>query len=123
MTRARNYAIIVSMERPSKLIAAFAALLASPALLDGAWGTWLEGEALAETTSAGDDLAVGVELEALQDVSIHRAELTKGSRVSVTKRNLRDGRLESVSVALADGHVLKMPIGAVRTYFRVASDS
>lgn len=113
----------MSMERPSKLIAAFAALLASPALLDGAWGPWIEREALAETTSAGDDLAVGVELEALQDVAIHRAELTKGSRVSVTKRNLRDGRLESVSVALADGHVLKMPIGAVRTYFRVASDN
>jgi hypothetical protein len=109
---------MAGMRRLLKRILALAVLVASPSLFEGD-KTWGERQAHAETASAGDDLAVGVELLAVEDVSMHRAELVKGARVSVTKRNLRDGRLESVSVALADGHVLKLPIGAVRTYFRV----
>ncbi len=110
---------ITRMQRLRRIATALAlALLAAPALtaLEGAL---LEREARAE---AEDDLAVGTELMAVSDLSLHRAEIAKGARVNVTKLYLRDGRLDSVNVALADGHVVKMPLGAVRTYFRVVTE-
>ena len=65
-------------------------------------------------------IEVGTQLVATQDVTLHRAEIQKGSRVSVTKLSQRSGRVEGVHVALADGHVVKVPMGFVHTYFRVA---
>jgi hypothetical protein len=66
------------------------------------------------------EIAVGTELVATADVSLHKAEIAKGSRVSVTKLMLRDGRVDGVDVALADGHVVKVTMSTVRSYFRVA---
>ncbi len=90
------------------------ALFATP-MIDAATGA---NEARAEE----DPIAVGTELMATSDVTLHQAELVRGSRVSVTKLNLRDGKLDSVNVALADGHVVKMPLAAVRSYFRVVTE-
>jgi hypothetical protein len=73
---------------------------------------------------AGEDreIAVGTELMAVADVTLHKAEIAKGSRVSVTKVELRDGKLDGVSVALADGHVVKLPMATVHTYFQVVAE-
>jgi ABC-type amino acid transport substrate-binding protein len=79
----------------------------------------VERIALAEEERA---IAVGTELVAVTDVTLHQAEISKGSRVSVTKVELRDGKLDGVSVALADGHVVKLPMTTVHTYFQVADD-
>jgi len=66
------------------------------------------------------EIAVGTELVALADVSLHKAEIAKGSRVSVTKLVIRQGHVDGVDVALADGHVVKVTMSTVRSYFRVA---
>jgi hypothetical protein len=79
----------------------------------------------AERAALADEertIAVGTELVAVSDVTLHKAEISKGSRVSVTKVELRDGKLDGVSVALADGHVVKLPMTTVHTYFQVADD-
>jgi hypothetical protein len=78
-----------------------------------------ERAALAEEERA---IGVGTELVAVTDVTLHKAEIAKGSRVSVTRVELRDGKLDGVSVALADGHVVKLPMTTVHTYFQVADD-
>ena len=65
------------------------------------------------------EIAVGTELQATSDVTLHKAEIAKGSRVSVTKVSKHDGRIDGVSVALADGHVVKMTLNQVQTFFRV----
>ena len=65
---------------------------------------------------------VGTELVATSDVTLHQAEIAKGSRVSVTKLSKSGGQIDAVNVALADGHVVKVTIAQVHTYFRVASD-
>jgi len=67
-------------------------------------------------------LEVGTELMATSDVTLHKAEIAKGSRVSVTQLSQRAGHVESVSVELADGHVVKVPIAQVRTFFRVVGE-
>ncbi len=77
-------------------------------------------EARAETPSP--DLAVGTELMATSNVTLHQAEIAKGSRVSVTKVSRNAGQVETVNVALADGHVVKVTISQVHTYFRVVED-
>lgn len=82
--------------------------------------TMFKNEARASEFS--DDLAVGTELLATSDLSVHRAEIARGSRVSVTKLIVREGRLDGVNVALPDGHVVKMPLVAVRSYFRVVTE-
>ncbi|APR85009.1 Hypothetical protein A7982_10358 [Minicystis rosea] len=69
-----------------------------------------------------DELAIGTELQATSDVTLHQAEIAKGSRVNVTKVLVRAGRVDGVSVALADGHVVKMTLGQVHTFFRVVHD-
>lgn len=106
---------IVRMPRLTRTAAALAlALLATP-ILDASAG-W--NEARAETV----DVSVGTELLALSDVNLHQAEILKGSRVSVTKLLLRQGKLQGVSVALADGHVVKVTMGMLRSFFRVVSE-
>jgi hypothetical protein len=68
------------------------------------------------------EITVGAQLEALSDVTVGRAELIKGSKVNVVKVLLRQGRLTSVDVELADGQVARAPATTVRTHFRVISD-
>jgi len=80
---------------------------------------------LAEPAACADDrgdLAVGTELQATSDVTLHKAEIAKGSHVSVTKLLVRGGHLDGVSVALADGHVVKVTLSQVRSYFRVVRE-
>ena len=67
-----------------------------------------------------NDLVVGAELVATADVALHKADIAKGSHVSVTKLLLSRGHLDGVDVALADGHVVKVTLGTVRTYFQIA---
>lgn len=76
----------------------------------------------ATVAAAETPITVGTELVATADVTLHKAEIAKGSRVSVTKVNRTGERLDGVNVALADGHVVKMPLAAVRSYFRVVSE-
>jgi len=67
-------------------------------------------------------IQVGTELMATSDVTLHKAEIAKGSRVSVTQLSRREGRVESVSVELADGYVVKMSMAQVHTFFRVVGE-
>jgi hypothetical protein len=82
-----------------------------------------EAAADQRTSSILDEIAVGTQLLATEDVQLSRAGITKGSKVSVTKLLLRQGDLSSVDVVLADGHVVKkVAIGTIRTFFRVLND-
>jgi hypothetical protein len=72
--------------------------------------------------AAEEPIAVGTELMATSDVTLHQAEIAKGSRVSVTKLSKTGGQLDAVSVALADGHVVKVTMAQVHTYFRVVGE-
>ena len=65
---------------------------------------------------------VGTELMATTDVTLHAAEIAKGSRVSVTKLSRNGGQVDTVSVALADGHVVKVTMAQVHTFFRVVEE-
>jgi hypothetical protein len=67
-------------------------------------------------------IVVGTELVATSDVTLHQAEIAKGSRGSVTKLTKSGGQVDAVSVALADGHVVKVTMAQVHTYFRVVAD-
>lgn len=67
-------------------------------------------------------ITVGTELMATSDVTLHKAEIAKGSKVSVTKVSKSGGQVDAVNVALADGHVVKVTIAQVHTYFRVVAD-
>jgi hypothetical protein len=62
---------------------------------------------------------VGTELMATSDVTLHKAQISKGSRVNVTKLSRNGEHVDAVSVALADGHVVKMTLAQVHTFFRV----
>jgi len=68
------------------------------------------------------NIGVGTELEATSDVTLHQAEIARGSKVSVTKVLVRSGQVDGVSVALADGHVVKVTMTQVHSYFRVVRD-
>jgi prepilin-type processing-associated H-X9-DG protein len=98
---------------PRLLLAALLATVAAPAM-DAALGY---NAALA---AEEHDLVVGTELVATADVALHKADIAKGSHVSVTKLLLSRGQLDGVNVALADGHVVKVTLGTVRTYFQIA---
>jgi len=100
----------------SRLLLA-AALVAGTAI--GVTGVAGEGVAFADDRS---DIAVGTALQATSDVTLHRAEIAKGSRVNVTKLLKRSGRLDGVSVALADGHVVKVTLTQLHSFFRVVQD-
>jgi hypothetical protein len=78
-----------------------------------------EGVARAD---GGADIAVGTSLQATSDVTLHQAEIAKGSRVNVTKLLVRAGRLHGVSVALADGHVVKVSLTQLHSFFRIVRD-
>jgi hypothetical protein len=87
----------------------------------------LEHAARAESESpAVDDkreIAVGVQLVAVDDVNLRDAALSKGARVHVTKVVVSQGRVSSVDVELADGHVLRrVAIDTIRKAFAVAAD-
>lgn len=101
------------MKLPRVVLATLLALMAAP-VLDATLGN---NAALA---AEENDLEVGTELVATADVALHKAEIAKGSRVSVTKLLHSRGRLDGVDVALADGHVVKVTMGTVRTYFEIA---
>ena len=104
---------IVHMPLPRVLLAVVLATLAVPAL-DATLG---HNAALA---AEEHDLMVGTELVATADIALHKADIAKGSHVSITKLLLSRGRLDGVDVALADGHVVKVTLGTVRTYFQIA---
>ncbi len=104
---------IVHMSLPRVLLAVVLATVVVPAL-DATLGY---NAALA---AEEHDLMVGTELVATADIALHKADIAKGSRVSVTKLLLSHGHLDGVDVALADGHVVKVTLGTVRTYFEIA---
>ena len=85
----------------------------------------LAAPAFGERAAMADDrheIAVGTSLQATSNVTLHKAEIAKGSRVNVTKLIERGGRIDGVSVALADGHVVKITLSQVHTFFRVVQD-
>lgn len=98
---------------PRVLLAVLLATLAAP-VVDATLGR------NAAFAAEENDLVVGADLVATADVALHKADIAKGSHVSVTKLLLSRGHLDGVDVALADGHVVKVTLGTVRTYFQVA---
>jgi prepilin-type processing-associated H-X9-DG protein len=78
--------------------------------------------AYAEAAAAESPIDVGTELMATSDVTLHKAEIAKGSRVSVTKITRHGEEVDAVNVALADGHVVKVTMAQVHTFFRVVAD-
>ena len=98
---------------PHVVLATLLGLLASP-VLDATLGNNLA------QASEEADLVVGTELVATADVALHKADIAKGSHVSITKLRLNAGHLDGIDVALADGHVVKVTMGTVRSYFQVA---
>lgn len=80
-------------------------------------------EASADTRVNRDEITIGTELMATDDVQLSRAGILKGSKVSVTKLLHRQGEVASVDVILADGHVVKkVAMGTIRAFFRIVSD-
>ncbi|WP_437734873.1 hypothetical protein [Sorangium sp. So ce1335] len=77
------------------------------------------GEAPAKSST---DIAVGVRLEAVADVKVARAEVARGSTVSVARIIERQGRITAVDVELADGHIARVAMATVRASFRVLSE-
>jgi hypothetical protein len=106
---------IVRVRRIHRLVFAVALTVIAPA----ASMMVNQGIALADD---GDDIAVGTALQATSDVTLHQAEIAKGSRVNVTKLLTRSGRLDGVSVALADGHVVKVSLSQLHSFFRIVRD-
>ena len=82
------------------------------------------GDPAPEPAAIDEHIAVGTELVAVANVTLRRAVIVKGSRVSVTKLSRRGGQLSSVDMELPDGYVLKqVAIGTIRALFRVAPES
>lgn len=106
---------IVRVRRALRLVLTLLLAIAAPAVAT----TSAESSAWADE---GPEIDVGTALEATADVTLHKATVAKGSRVSVTKLLVRSGRLEGVSAALADGHVVKISMAQLHTSFRVAKD-
>ena len=80
-------------------------------------------EAAAETSSFLEALTVGTELMAMDDIRLARADISKGAKVSISKLLVRQGRIASVDVVLADGHVVKkVALTTIRDFFRIVSD-
>ncbi len=111
---------IVRVPRSNRLALALLLAVAAVPTADALSGH----QAFAEEHAADDErpLAVGTELMATTDVTLHTAEIAKGSRVSVTKLSRTGGQVEAVNVALADGHVVKVTIAQVHTFFRVVTE-
>jgi hypothetical protein len=79
------------------------------------------GEARADGSSK--DLVVGAQLVAVDNVTLHRAEIAKGSKVSIAQVMVREGRVDGAAVELADGHIVKVALATIRNFFRVAEPS
>jgi hypothetical protein len=80
-------------------------------------------EAAAETSSFLEALTVGTELMAMDDIRLARAEVAKGAKVSISKLLVRQGRIASVDVVLADGYVIKkVALGTIRDFFRIVGE-
>jgi prepilin-type processing-associated H-X9-DG protein len=106
---------IVRVPRSYRLaLALFLAIAAVPTA-----DTLRNQEALADEEAP---IGVGTELMATTDVTLHTAEISKGSRVSVTKLSHAAGQVDAVNVALADGHVVKVTMAQVHTFFRVVTE-
>lgn len=71
---------------------------------------------------AEGELSVGMRLMALSNVTLQKAEILKGSKVSVTQLVKHAGVLDGVALELADGHVVKVALSTVRSLFRVVDD-
>lgn len=70
---------------------------------------------------AEGEIRVGDELMAIDDVSLDQARICKGSKVSVSGRAIRSGKV-FLDVALADGHVVRaVPMAEIRRSFRVVN--
>ena len=66
------------------------------------------------------ELGVGMHLVATEDVTLRDAALSKGAKIHVTGVNLQKGRVATVDVELADGHVLKrVAVTVIRKAFVV----
>lgn len=89
---------------------------AALAVVPGGTAAALEKEARVE---APGGLVVGARLEALANVKVARAEVAKGSRVSVAGLVERQGRLSAVDVELADGYVARIAVATIRKSFRL----
>jgi hypothetical protein len=87
-------------------IALFAALLAAPTLAHAE-----EEAAIA--------LSPGTQLEAVDNVTLQRAEIAKGSKVAVAAVIKHEGKVAGVSLELGDGHVVKVGLATVHNFFRV----
>ncbi len=70
------------------------------------------------------EIGVGMYLVAVEDVSLRDAALSKGARIHVTRVGTQKGRVTTVDVELADGHVLKrIGVDTIRKAFAVADAS
>ena len=109
---------IIRVSRAARLaVALFLSVAAAPAAhLAGVPGS--SSEARADERA----IDVGTELMATSDVTLHTAEIAKGSRVSVTKLTRAGGQVDAINVALADGHVVKVTMAQVHTFFRVVEE-
>jgi hypothetical protein len=87
----------------------------------------LPGAARAESNEpavAGEarEISVGTALVAVADISLQKASLSKGARIQVTKVATQKGRVTTVDVELADGHVLRrVAIDTILKAFVVAT--
>lgn len=129
--------LVLPMRRPP-LFAAIACCVATYAVtarlelpVDARAGTPTEGVAVQSglrlqlgfigEASAGGEIRVGDELMAIDDVSLDEARICKGSKVSVSGRAVRSGKV-FLDVALADGHVVRaVPMAEIRRSFRVVN--
>lgn len=70
------------------------------------------------------EIGVGMFFVATEDVTLRDAALSKGARIHVTRVGLQKGRVATVDVELADGHVLKrVAIDTIRKAFVLADES
>ncbi|MDI1445081.1 hypothetical protein [Polyangium sp. 6x1] len=79
-----------------------------------------------DAPSAGEprEIGVGMYLVAMEDVTLRDAALSKGARIHVTRVGLQKGRVATLDVELADGHVLKrVALDTIRKAFVVADES
>jgi hypothetical protein len=106
--------------KPSPLARAAAAFVLALGVAAPAASILTAGPARA---AAPDDLAVGTQLMAVEDVALQRASIAKGSKVAVTKLSVTHGAVATVDLELADGHVVPhVGIRTVRTFFRVCDE-
>ena len=77
------------------------------------------GTSRADTVALSQPFTAGDQLEAVRDVNLREAKLSKGSRVTVVKVSHDRGQPVSVSLELKDGHVLHgVAYRKVRQHFR-----